>query len=298
MKYRINDNTFLNETTDTVYITFKSLENLDGIYHGLSTRLGGVSTAFAVYDDNTGLRDKLNIKYKDSMNLGFSHEPERSTVLKNYEIISSAIGFDYKKTVLPNQQHTCVVREVTREHAGQGIITDKCDEPIDAQITNSPGITLTAFGADCPPVFLADPVAKCVGIAHSGRKGTYLSIAAATVSAMTEKYGSKPSDIIAVIGPHICQNCYEIGDDVASEFAIRVKEENIDRDALRATSVPGKYLLNMSSFIIHDLVNAGVRKENISDSDFCTKCHPGILYSYRIEGNKRGGLAGFIGIKE
>ena len=41
---------------------------------------------------------------------------------------------------------------------------------------------------------------------------------AATVAAMKEHYGCDPWDLIGVIGPSICGDCYEVSEDVAMAF--------------------------------------------------------------------------------
>lgn len=85
-------------------------------------------------------------------------------------------------------------------------------------ITNVPGLTLATFYADCVPLYFVDPVKRAIGLSHSGWRGTVGKIGKKTVERMEETYGSNPADIRAVIGPSICQDCYEVSVDVIDEF--------------------------------------------------------------------------------
>ena len=85
-------------------------------------------------------------------------------------------------------------------------------------ITNEPGVTLATFYADCVPLYFYDPTHKAIGLSHSGWRGTVGNIAKATVEAMQKAYHTDPADLIAAIGPSICQDCYEVSEDVIEEF--------------------------------------------------------------------------------
>ena len=77
----------------------------------------------------------------------------------------------------------------------------------DGMITNVPGICLVTFYADCVPLYFVDPVKKAIGLSHSGWRGTVGKIGKVTVEQMQKTYGSDPKDILAAIGPSICQDC-------------------------------------------------------------------------------------------
>ena len=76
------------------------------------------------------------------------------------------------------------------------------------------------FFADCVPLFFYDPVKKAIGASHSGWRGSVKRIGEKTVRRMEEEFGSNPKDILAVIGPSICKDCYEVSEDVAAGFLI------------------------------------------------------------------------------
>ena len=85
-------------------------------------------------------------------------------------------------------------------------------------ITNVPGLVLATFYADCVPLYFADPANHAIGLSHSGWRGTVQKIGAVTIEKMSEEYGSNPKDLKVAIGPSICQECYEVSEDVIEEF--------------------------------------------------------------------------------
>ncbi len=86
-------------------------------------------------------------------------------------------------------------------------------------ITNVPGVVFYApFYADCVPLYFVDPVHKAVGLSHSGWRGTVGKIGKVTIEKMAEQFGSDPEEIFTAIGPSICQDCYEVSEDVILEF--------------------------------------------------------------------------------
>ena len=91
-------------------------------------------------------------------------------------------------------------------------------EGFDALITDVPGVAIGARTADCIPVLMYDPVRRAVAAVHSGWKGTVLKIAAKTLAVMASKYGTRAADIIAVIGPGIGPDSFQVGPEVAGAF--------------------------------------------------------------------------------
>ena len=92
-------------------------------------------------------------------------------------------------------------------------------------ITNVPGLVLATFYADCVPLFFVDPVHKAIGLSHSGWRGTVGKIGKVTVEKMAEEFQTDPSELYAAIGPSICQDCYEVSEDVIKKF-----RENYDEN--------------------------------------------------------------------
>jgi len=103
--------------------------------------------------------------------------------------------------------------KVARVDAAQGAV-----EGVDGLVTDRPGLPLLATYADCYPLLVYDPGRRTVGLAHAGWRGTAAGMAGALVAALTREYGSRPSDLVAGIGPGICGRCYQVGGEVAARF--------------------------------------------------------------------------------
>lgn len=261
------------------YLAFPALERTGIVCHGFSTRMGGVSTG--VYS---------------TMNFALLKGDDPDHVRENYRRMAKAIGVDQEKMVLSWQTHTTNIRKVTEDDAGKGITRERDYHDIDGLITDVPGLTLVTFYADCVPLYFLDPVRRAVGLSHSGWRGTVGRMGQATVEAMGREYGSNPGDIIACIGPSICQDCYEVGEEVAAEFRRAFSEKYWPE--LLCAKPEGKYLLNLWRANEIVLLEAGVKAENIQVTDICTHCNPDYLFSHRTMGSERGNLAAFLSIKE
>ena len=151
------------------------------------------------------------------------------------------------------------------------------------------------FYADCVPLYLVDPVRKVIGLSHSGWRGTVNRMGRVTLEKMHEVYGTDPGDVVAAIGPSICQDCYEVSEDVILEFQKDFRKE--DWDDLYYRKENGKYQLNLwrANEIIFQ--EAGVKKEHIAVTNVCTHCNPEILFSHRTTGDKRGNLSALLALK-
>ena len=135
---------------------------------------------------------------------------------------------------------------------------------VDGLMTDMPGMLLGIHVADCGPVYLVDPVRRAVALLHSGKKGSELGISGAAVRLMTERYGSRPGDIHAQLGP-----------------CIRVPQYEVDFPAQ----------------IVASCREAGVPPEQIHDCGTCTALDPEHYYSYRRELGKTGRLLALLGMR-
>ncbi|NLP34705.1 MAG: peptidoglycan editing factor PgeF [Clostridiales bacterium] len=281
MKFKNNSHAQIDFTIDVPYITFPVLSDIPFIQHGFSTRLGGVSSGnFA------------------TMNLGSDAVPDGDTtenIKENFCRIANCIGFDPQSIVVSKQVHKTNILRVDDKDRGKGIWKERDYDEIDGLITNTPNVTLVTKYADCVPLFFVDTKMKTIGLTHSGWRGTVMKIGKITVDRMQEEFGSNPEDIIAVIGPSICKDCYEIGHEVATEFQ-KVFSQNELNDILYDKG-NGKYLCDLWAANRSVLSEAGLRKENIHTSQVCTACNSDLLFSHRKTGGKRGSLAAFLALK-
>ncbi len=261
------------------FLSFQALENLGVVKNGFSTRLGGASQGkFA------------------TMNFSYSRGDNPDHVLENFTRMAGALGVERDSMVVSYQTHTTNVRLVTEEDKGKGVIRDRDYRDVDGMITNVPGITLVTFYADCVPIYLVDPVKRAIGLSHSGWRGTVNRMAQVTVEKMKEAFGTNPGDLVACIGPSICMDCFEVGEEVVEAFKgafDRSHHGQLFTPGIR----PGKYQLDLWLANRLILMDAGVPAEQIHTTNICTKCNCDYLFSHRTVGEERGNLAAFLGLE-
>ena len=242
--------------------------------HSFTTRLGGVSKG-----------------HLESLNLGAHRGDDPENVAKNYRILSAELGFSVNKMVLAHQVHGDTVRVVTEADC-LGSVSHRDYPECDALVTNTAGVALVVFTADCTPILLHDPVTGAVGAIHAGWRGTAAGIAAKAVQAMTVAFGSRPEDIRAAIGPNIGACCFETDSDVPEAMA----------NALGADAKPfiehrgEKFHVDLKGINALWLGRSGIA--NIEISTDCTACAPNRFWSHRITGGRRGSQGGIIVCKE
>ena len=255
---------------DVLYLSYPLLEQTGIVNHGFSTRIGGVSEGIF-----------------SSMNLSFSRGDDEASVRENFKRMAEAIGVEPNSLIFAAQTHTTNVRKVTAGDKGKGILYPLDYQDVDGLITNEPGICLTTFYADCVPLFFIDPVHKAIGLSHSGWRGTVGKMGQETLRRMKEEYGTDAKDVIAAVGPSICQDCYEVSEDVDEKYwsELFYKKEN------------RKFQLNLWKANEIILLEAGVQKENIAITNVRTNCNSDMLFSHRATKGQRGSLAAFMALK-
>lgn len=259
------------------YLMFPALEECHLVEHLFTTRLGGVSGGIYA-----------------SLNLSFSRGDNEEHVLENYRRVSKVLGCNVEDMVATRQTHTTNIRLVTAKDKGKGVICPTDYEDVDGFITDEPGIALAAFYADCVPLYFVDVENKAIGLAHSGWRGTVAGMGACMVEAMKMHFHSKPENILAAIGPSICQDCYEVDLPVAQQF---MDKFGTDSNILKAGKEEGKYQLDLWLANSIVLQSAGIPLENISVTDICTCHNPDYLFSHRASKGKRGNLGAFLMLK-
>lgn len=277
------------------YLTFPKLSAIEGIKHLFTTRLGGVSCG----------------EYA-TLNFSVIRGDEPEAVLENYRRVGEVLGAQTSDIVTTDQTHTTNIRIVTKEDAGKGVTCNRDYTDIDGLITAEKGLVLSCFTADCVPLYFVDPVKQVIGVAHSGWRGTVAGMGARMVERMVQEFGCEPANIITAIGPSICQDCYEISEEVAVQFMQGFwAEDNISsycQEAYEAGLHPtgkllvpgkeaGKYQLDLWLANVVVLRSAGIPLEQIDVTDICTNCNQEYLFSHRASGGKRGNLGAFLVMK-
>ena len=254
------------------YLSYPLLEETGAVKHGCSTKLGGVSTGSCA-----------------TMNISTTRGDDPEAVAENRRRIGAAIGVRPEDMTYTHQTHTTNVAVVRAEDRGRRFLET------DGLVTNVPGICLVTFYADCVPLFLVDPVKKAIGLSHSGWRGTVGKMGKVTVQAMMREYGSRPEDIVAAIGPSICQDCYEVSEDVIDRFRDSFNEAVWPKLFYRKEN--GKYQLDLWRANEEVFLEAGIRRENLAVTNLCTHCNQEVLFSHRATGEKRGNLSAFLALK-
>lgn len=231
------------------------------LFHTITDRYGGVSQ-----------------KPYDSLNLALHVGDEVKNVLENRISVSKKYDFSIKNLIFMDQVHGDNV--VVIAHAMDNRISD-CD----ALITHERKIPLMVMVADCIPILFYDPVQKVIGAAHAGRNGTFLRIAQKTVLKMQETFGCEMHDIMIGLGASIQSCCYEVGKDLAD-----IASNNFGEGFIMMRDE--KYYLDLQALNRAQLLEVGIKEENIEVSSSCTACDEN-YFSYRREG-ETGRFAGFI----
>ena len=212
-----------------------------GIRHGFFTREGGVST---------GLYTGLNT------GIGSSDDPE--AVRENRRRIAAHMGGQPDDLATAYQIHSAIARVAEGPWCG--------DRPEgDAVVTRVPGVICGVLTADCAPVLLADAEAGVVAAVHAGWKGALGGVVHSAVTAMGA-LGALPRRTVAVVGPCIARESYEVGADFLDRF------EHHDPGSARFFSegaTPDKRLFDLPGFVLWRLEQAGVGDAAWTGEDTC-----------------------------
>ncbi|MGB8542584.1 MAG: peptidoglycan editing factor PgeF [Candidatus Acidiferrales bacterium] len=282
------------------------LAQLSRLVHGFSTRTGGASELEANREGGKFVENVLN--------LGFTDWDARARVLKNRQNFFAALKASDMRVTALRQIHSDIVHVVSTANSQPFAEAPKGD----ALITNEPGLLLVVQTADCVPILLADKKRHAIAAIHSGWRGTLQRIAEKALGRMQMEFGTRPQDVVAALGPGIGQCCFEVGPEVAAEFAAKFPEArqwfkgpfealargDNDPNWLPWLTMrpPGHQLSEPRAHL--DLIAAnrailrvaGVPPRNIFSSEFCTACRTDLFFSYRRE-RVTGRMIAAIGIR-
>lgn len=262
---------------------------LPWLVHGFSTREGGVSSL-----------DGENV-----LNLGFADWDTRENVAKNRAAFQNSVGGESLSLVTLKQVHSDSIQIL---HAAAD------SAPVgDASATALPGLLLAIQTADCVPILLVDPRKRAVAAIHAGWRGTLARITQKAVGALQREFASRPSDLLAAVGPSIGPCCYEVGAELVTQFTSQFADATEYFDEPRTGDEPNplqwlnmrppghqpppkQVYLDLRKANRSQLLAAGLRAGSISVSEFCTGCRKDLFFSYRKEGPRSGRLLSAIGI--
>lgn len=248
-----------------------------GVTLGFSTKNGGVSKPpFA------------------SNNLGFHVQDHENDVLTNRNKLGELLSFPIDSWVGAIQTHENYIRIVEGKDKGLG--SKQYEDGFtrtDGFFTREKGILLTLCFADCVPLYFINKNYDAIGIAHAGWRGTVALIGEEMVK-IFQREQIPLEDILVVIGPAICENCYIVDNRLITIIDNKIPYQDDCYQKLQGN----EYRLNLKKLNKQILLNAGILEENIYISNLCTSCHKEQFFSHRRDGGKTGRMLGFIGLKE
>ena len=195
--------------------------------------------------------------------------------------------------VQPHQVHGCEIREVVDPLTPRSAL-----EGVDALVTNVPGVAISVRTADCIPVLMYDPVHKAIAAVHDGWRGTVQRLSQKVIAFMHDRYGTCAADVLAVIGPGIGPDSFQVGQEVVDEFAAAgfpMAEILSDRGPKAPTaSDPMAGGLHIDLWRANEwlLQEAGV--SDIQVAGICTYKNNDRYFSARREGTKCGRIINCI----
>lgn len=257
-----------------IYYSFPQMDAYPFLKAGLSTRLGGVSEGIYA-----------------TMNLSYTRGDDATRVDENFKRICMAMGLPYEGVVISAQEHHVNIKNVTAADCGKGK-TNAAFKDVDGLITDEPGVVLCTQYADCVPLLFTDPKKRVVAASHAGWRGTVAEIGRLTVERMKSDYGCDPADVLAGIAPSIGRCCFEVDTPVFDAF----EKMQVFDDGCFVYDGGDKYHIDLWEVNRRVLLSAGIRADNVTVTDLCTRCYPDLFWSHRKTGPARGSLAAFIGM--
>ena len=223
----------------------------------------------------------------------YNDEKKKEIVENNYKRICDELYIDYKDVIRPFQMHTDNVAFVECKTEVRPDIYSDNYRDTDGVITNKKDIILATTNADCVLIMLYDPERKVIANIHAGWRGTFKKIALKTIKMMKEKYDSKPENILCFICPAIRKCHFEVQDDVKIECEKIFEYTNRIEDIISIGEVKdGTQRYFIDNVLINKilLAEAGVKEENIYDSNICSVCNSDLVHSRRADGAENFGL--------
>jgi len=197
----------------------------------------------------------------EDKNIAYHVTDDFESVDKAREQLAMKHNYDPTKLKYMEQIHSNIVQKVTKEKN-----LYRCD----GLITNLPNTPLLVMVADCIPILFYDEIQNVIGVAHAGRNGTYQEISSNMCQMMINDFKCKFSNIKAIMGPSIQKCCYEVSPELAN-----IAEINFGEDVVNGRFVDLQ-LINKKQ-----LLQNGLKEENITISQTCTQCSNENYFSYR-----------------
>lgn len=249
-------------TQQTVFHAFEHLQQEAGLVHFMSSRKGGYS------------QPPFN-----GLNAGFTTGDDAEIVRKNRRQLADAVNIPLKNFVFPQQVHGANASIITAQERGRGaFLPHDAISQTDALITNEKNTCLVIQTADCLPLILYDTANKAIAVIHAGWRGTVAQITKHTIDKMQAAYGTQPQYILAGIGTGITVRNYQVGKEVTR--AVRQAFGTTKGHIEQYDDKEGDYF-NLLYSNRQQLLQAGVKTENIAVSPLCSYSNSSLFFSAR-----------------
>lgn len=238
-----------------------------GFSHAFFTRQGGASS-----------------EPFDSLNFSIDVGDDPEKVDENLAVAGRELGVDPARILFLRQVHGTTVHAVAPPHERSDTLSLQGDAVAAQDACVACGVRV----ADCAPVLLADRSSGTVAAVHSGWRGTQQNVVRHTVRFLRE-YVDTPLDLVAAVGPHIETCCFEVGHDVAALLSRASPVADTVRIGPR-----GRPHVDLRRILHAQLIEAGVRHDDIEHVRGCTVCQKNHFFSYRRDGQRSGRLLAAI----
>lgn len=246
--------------------------------------------------------------WNDKMgHLQFSLGNNKKEVVRARKKYFEKLKINIDNIVLQDQRHTANIKIVTKKNRGSGALSTKnyiknnpaqlgenrAQRGNDGMITADKNVFLGIFSADCVPVLFYDPKIKICGAAHCGWRGTLKLLAQKMIKVFVWQFKSKPQNITCYLGPSIGKCCYEVSnkkDERIEKFIKQFGPEVVVREK-------NEIYLSLKAALLQQLLDCGIKKENVEISPICTYCSKYRLPSYYRDKKLKNSLLTIIGIK-
>lgn len=251
---------------------FAIFDKISGIDHFITTR------DFAHKSDQMG-----------GFNLSYSVNDLPQNVSKNRETLAQNMDVSAQQLFIPKQTHS------SRALIVSSVEDQNNMDDTDALITARKGLCVAVMSADCVPILIYDYKNRVAAAIHAGWKGTVDHIVEKTIDIMVAKLGAETKNMVAGIGPSICEQVYEVGNEVAEQFD--KFDQSVKSKIVLPHVSPEKKFLNLQYANQHQLLKVGLKPENIEVANICTYTNNHLFYSARYFKNNCGRFATGIVIR-
>jgi YfiH family protein len=233
-------------------IEAQTLSRISAVNHGFFDRKGGSSQGIYA-----------------SLNCGLGSADNKDIVLNNRAHVASRLNLSPDQLINTHQYHSPEVLTVTKPWS-------IADAPkADGMVTNVANIGLGILTADCAPILFADQNAGVIGAAHAGWRGAVSGVTDNIIAAM-EALGARRSAIVAVIGPTISQEAYEVGPEFIAEF---LKQDAAHQLFFTPSKRDKHFMFDLPEYLLQRLQRANIA--DVSWVEICTYAHEEEFFSYR-----------------